>query len=645
MLLKALYDFALSKNLLEDPAFVRKPVRWIIQIDGKGRLLGAGPVETHGVDETRAQEFSIPKTTRPTGGGQVSDFLVDDIGALFNLNTKPQTVLNERATTNLRRKHEDFWGQIAEAMKLSQHSWFTALHRFYDQLDGNQPSFLKLDTSGTPKWLIRRADGKEEKLGSSLITFSVDGNILINDESVVRPYWREAYRKEMIEMESDAPKGLCLVTGQVGVPIARTHTPMVERLPKPARGTGAGLIGFNEDAFRSYGLEKSFNAPVSIVASKAYLAALQYLSGQEDHWLSIGSAWLCFWADKSEAVSGHFARLLRQPDSRIVREFMVTPWAGFEQQPNDLDRFIAITFSAAGPRIIVKSWLQMTVKDAKANFQKWFSDLEIVQYGETDRADDERAPLSIDRLACTTIRRKLDGKFDREKLNPSLISGLYRAALTREAPPIMLLIPVMDRLRANIARSGLNALYEQSGFALIKLIINRQPRDDGESLMQIRVFETDDPAYNCGRLLAIFDSLQRSAHGAGFDGATIAERYFGSASTTPNTAFSLLWKLHQHHLKKLRQQGDKGRRAADKIKTSIIEIMDLFKPEKAGVAPQFPRYFALVEQGRFALGFYQQMAARKAAIDAYLKKKRTGELKPDEVDDELDITDSEQKSD
>lgn len=160
-------------------------------------------------------------------------------------------------------------------------------------------------------------------------------------------------------------------------------------------------------------------------------------------------------------------------------------------------------------------------------------------------------------------------------------------------------------------------------------------------MIEPQICETNDPAYNCGRLLAVFDSLQRSAHGKGFDGTTIAERYFGSASTTPNTAFSLLWKLHQHHLKKLRQQGEKGQRAASKIKISITEISGLFEPATPGASPQFPRYFTLVEQGRFALGFYQQMAARKAAIDEYMKKKKAGELKPEEVDEGLELSENE----
>ena len=282
----------------------------------------------------------------------------------------------------------------------------------------------------------------------------------------------------------------------------------------------------------------------------------------------------------------------------------------------------------------------MTVQDAETNFKKWFEDLDIAPYGGNDAQQDDRAPLSIDQLACTTIRRKSDGRFDREKLNPDLIAALYRAALKNESLPITLLKAVLDRLKANVTQDGLKALYDQSRFALIKLTLNRQLRNEGKTEMKTKVFETDDPAYNCGRLLAVFDSLQRSAHGKSFDGATIAERYFGSASTTPNTAFSLLWKLHQHHLKKLRQQGEKGQRAAATIKTSISEIAGLFEPAIPGTSPQFPRYFTLVEQGRFALGFYQQMAARKAAIDEYMRKKKAGELKSDEVDDALELSEN-----
>lgn len=148
-----------------------------------------------------------------------------------------------------------------------------------------------------------------------------------------------------------------------------------------------------------------------------------------------------------------------------------------------------------------------------------------------------------------------------------------------------------------------------------------------------------DPAYNCGCLLSVFNSLQRAAHKAGDArkelNTTIAERYFSSASSNPNAAFSILWRLHQHHLKKLRQGGAKGEKAAFRIKESIAEICVRFREPAPGVSPDFPRFFTLVEQGRFALGYYQQEAKRAAAIRAWFEKQKlqgiatTGE-EPDE---------------
>lgn len=134
--------------------------------------------------------------------------------------------------------------------------------------------------------------------------------------------------------------------------------------------------------------------------------------------------------------------------------------------------------------------------------------------------------------------------------------------------------------------------------------------------MEAQVFETDDHAYNCGRLLAIFDDLQREAlstEGNRFDGAGVVEKYYGSASSAPNSAFGILWRLHQHHLKKISQKGDRGKAAAFAIKRKIAEIAALFPQPAPLQPPQFPRTFSLQEQGRFALGFYQQKAADDAA--------------------------------
>lgn len=634
MILQCLYQFAQSRQLLDSLAFKSTPVRWIINLDTEGNLIGHGVQETASGDNNRPKSFDVPKTTRPAGSGKVADFLVDDIGAIFGLNPKPQNELNERASSNLNDKNRDFWRQIKEAGDDTGNAAFEALIRFHIALADNPPEFLRLDEVGNPKWFVRTASGGEARLGNDYFTFAV-GELLINREEI-RSYWRRKVDEELMAGEESAPRGVCLITGEVDVPIARTHTPMVTGLPKPARGTGAGIVGFQSDSFCSYGLEKSYNASSSISASKSYLLALQYLSSRENHWLQVGPAWLCFWAVETEEASGLFSSLLHKPTPLTVRRFMTSPWSGLQKMPPKSDQFISVALTATGPRIVVKDWHQATLDEAVKNFQTWFSDLEIQSITQRSMEEDNTtAHLSIRRLARTLLRPDNRGRFDDTKLKPNLITSLYGAALRGSAPSLTLLQPLLGRLQSNIAKEGTRALYDQSRFALLRLIVNRHHRNRKESNMEIPPelpTITDDPAYNSGRLLSILNSLQRSAHDGRLQGASIAERYYGSASTNPNAAFSLLWRLHQHHLKKLRQKGEKGQKAAYRIRQNITEICARITPTMPGQPPQLPRIFMIVEQARFALGFYHQEAARAEAVRLW-KERQQAAGKPDSDED------------
>ena len=124
--------------------------------------------------------------------------------------------------------------------------------------------------------------------------------------------------------------------------------------------------------------------------------------------------------------------------------------------------------------------------------------------------------------------------------------------------------------------------------------------------------DTDDPAYNCGRLLAILAATQDKAHEYKLEGAGVAERYFGTASVSPASVFPLLLRLNRHHLNKIGKSERFGGHERF-IVEQIQDVLVLFKPAKVGAPPMFPRTLDLQAQGRFALGFYQQMAADAAA--------------------------------
>ena len=130
--------------------------------------------------------------------------------------------------------------------------------------------------------------------------------------------------------------------------------------------------------------------------------------------------------------------------------------------------------------------------------------------------------------------------------------------------------------------------------------------------------DTLDPAYNCGVLLAILGSLQKRSLLAGKEGnerkatrkikAGIIERYYGSASSSPSLVFPLLLRLSRHHLSKLQKGNDKDMSAATSIENQKAKLLSKFMPEPNATCPVFPKFLTLEEQGKFALGFYQQKA-------------------------------------
>lgn len=103
----------------------------------------------------------------------------------------------------------------------------------------------------------------------------------------------------------------------------------------------------------------------------------------------------------------------------------------------------------------------------------------------------------------------------------------------------------------------------------------------------------EEPAYRLGRLFATLERIQELAQ-PGIN-ATIRDRYYGAASTTPVMVFTTLLRLKNAHLKKLPQ--------AQLVFFEKL-IGEILAPIQA-----FPRQLPLAEQGQFALGYYHQRQA------------------------------------
>ena len=97
--------------------------------------------------------------------------------------------------------------------------------------------------------------------------------------------------------------------------------------------------------------------------------------------------------------------------------------------------------------------------------------------------------------------------------------------------------------------------------------------------------------YQLGRLFAVLEKIQEEAN-PGLN-ATIRERFYGAACSSPVTVFANLMRLKNHHLAKMESKG-----RAVNFERLLGEIVGRFN--------DFPSHLDLHEQGRFAIGYYHQ---------------------------------------
>jgi CRISPR-associated protein Csd1 len=180
-----------------------------------------------------------------------------------------------------------------------------------------------------------------------------------------------------------------------------------------------------------------------------------------------------------------------------------------------------------------------------------------------------------------------------KEMMPTVPAALVRAALMGGHLPDDLLVRAVRRTRAEGDVSRPRA-------ALMKLVLSY---GRGEALSEtLERLAPDHPgaAYHCGRLLAELEELQRAA----IPGvkATLVDRYYGSASSTPASVFGNLMRNSNAHLGKIRKErpgvGVAIQRRIEEIATSIGD--------------RFPNTLTMREQAIFALGYYHQRAHNRA---------------------------------
>lgn len=430
----------------------------------------------------------------------------------------------------------------------------------------------------------------EEMRDANLVFRFAGDRGYIHERDAARAIW--ARRRA----EAEAKEAVCLITGK-RAPIARIH-PAIKGV-WGAQTAGASIVSFNQDAFTSYGQEQGANAPVGEAAAFAYTTVLnRFLATDSGNRVQVGDASTVFWADGADAekaalAEDAFAAMLGIDDKvqanrvKPILEAVAQgrPLTEFDPDLAEGVRFYVLGLSPNAARLSVRFWFEDRFGWFADNVAQHAADLRI------EPAPRETLPGIWRLLIETAVLRKSDN------IPPQLAGEMLRAVLSGGRYPATLLSTLLMRLRAD---GDVNALR----VAMLKAVVARNRRVDVSPTTEEPPVSLDpdckEPGYLLGRLFAEYERAQSAALGHNVN-ATVKDKYYGAASSTPQTVFPLLDRGAAPHIAKLRKE---RRGMAILVEKEIAAIMDRLSPGR----DPFPRSLPPAQQALFALGYYHQRA-------------------------------------
>jgi len=391
-------------------------------------------------------------------------------------------------------------------------------------------------------------------------------------------------------------QGVCLVTGEETL-IERLH-PLIKGV-HGAQRQGANIVSFCLPAFESYGKKQGKNAPVGKYAAFAYTTALNHLLGKDSRQkVPLGDATVVFWSRSASRLEETLPVSLGEslqddPDANLreVEAFFRSIERG--RLDDGANTFFILGLSPNASRISIRFWLTGTVLEFSERIAAHFQATEIC------RGPSDPRYLSLFRLLVSTARQ---GKAD--NIPPNLAGDTLRAIFSGLPYPETLLAAALRRICAERDVS-----YPRA--ALVKACLNRAPRAPGSAAeVEMKVsldISNTNTGYRLGRFFATLEKIEQEAI-PGMK-ATIRDRFYGAASSTPITVFATQLKRSKHNLAKIQNRG-----RMVNLKTLLQEINDSLD-DKAG----FPAHLSLADQGRFAIGYYHQK------LSFYTKKSEISE--------------------
>lgn len=558
-----------------EPGFGAMKVKWRISIASD---LSAHIEPFGGEDGERMPSCPEFPDNLLQGGGKCN-FLVDTLQVmLLHLDKKDDS---EKYIA----KHEYFTYLLREAGKqipelLPAIGFFSS----HDNLVAAQARLRELDAKSTDKAFFVAADFDPLK----------------NEQC--KAWWRELRQRLLADSVRNPKAMVCLLSGETTTP-AQTH-PKVSGL-KIVGGRGQDIVvGCDKDAFQSYGLEQAENGAMSEAMANAYTKGLDDLIA--NHSKMIAGAKVAHWFknqvvpqdDPLEWLNNFESKEQTEASAQGAARRLLESIRKGERADLGNNHYYALTLSGASGRVMVRDWMEGRFEDLVRNVDAWFADFAIVVAG--DRKDCDGKKIAHDPKfyeVCLALVRNDQKKSISENLKqlpaPNA-AALWKVAMQHLPIPQPIMAQALARFRADLvdkdapplnhARMGLIKAYfvrlQQGGVSTMKAYLNP---------------DHPEPAYHCGRLLAVLAELQYAA--LGDVGAGVIQRYYAAASQMPGLILGRLVRNAQFHLNKPDKPWLKS-----KFEEPMMEISGKLKDS-------FPQTLTLNGQGLFALGYYQQLAA------------------------------------
>lgn len=401
------------------------------------------------------------------------------------------------------------------------------------------------------------------------------------DSKAICESWNSYYE------HSDAPKGVCLVTGKDDH-IAKLH-PVIKNI-RGAQAAGASLVSFNATAFNSYGKENGYNAPVSEYAAFAYASALNKLVSDNDHRVFAGDTTVVCWTEDGEsAYQDVFAGIFNSDDEVKQKDLHDTilsivngnevKWEGIPLNPSN--NFYILGISPNSARLSVRFFIQNTFGKVMENLLKNQQRMEMVKPGF-----EKFNYIPLWRILGETVSKKSRDK----KCKPHLAGDVLNSIINDYNYPSTLYYGILGRISAEQ-----NINWVKASVLKAYLLKNYDSKYKEEITVDYNE-NSNNKAYLLGVLFSNLEEIQNTAN-PGIK-STIRDRYFTAASSTPSRVFPILIDLAQNHIKKIPNVGAK------------VNCQKMLTETMSKLGDKFPNRLKLDEKGMFQLGYYQRTQER-----------------------------------